>query len=74
MRSLAIIPCRAGSKRVPGKNWQAIGCRLMAEHAVASAAPCDMTVLSTDDPLIVGIARDLGRGGGRGRGRQTSPG
>lgn len=55
MRTLAIIPARGGSKRVPGKNTLAVGTRLLVEHAVLSAAPCDMVVVSTDDPVVVEV-------------------
>lgn len=37
MRILAIIPARAGSKRLPGKNWRLLAGRPLADYAMAAA-------------------------------------
>ena len=56
MRSLAIIPARGGSKRVPGKNLCEVGGRSLLQRAYESAAPCDAVVVSTDDSRIGSLA------------------
>ncbi len=63
MRFLGIIPARGGSKGVPGKNIRLLaGKPLIAwtiEAAKASQA-LDRLLVSTDDPAIAAVARDLG--------------
>ncbi len=56
MRSLAIIPARGGSKRVPGKNLAAVGGLTLVRRAVKSARPCDVVVVSTDDAGVRRVA------------------
>lgn len=60
MSTLAIIPARKGSKGLPGKNHKSINDKpLIAwtiEQAIQSAA-IDNIVVSTDDPLVVDIAK-----------------
>jgi N-acylneuraminate cytidylyltransferase len=63
MRSLAIIPARGGSKRIPGKNIREFAGRPIIGHAIASAraAGCfDEIMVSTDDPEIAAVARRCG--------------
>src|SRR5262245_38953077 len=62
-RVLAIIPARAGSKTVPGKNLAPlVGTPLLA-HSIAaarSARGVERVVVSTDGPEIVAAARRWG--------------
>jgi CMP-N-acetylneuraminic acid synthetase len=56
---LALIPARAGSKRLPGKNSLVLGDRRLVEWTVAAALAsklCDRVVLSTDDPGLLLLA------------------
>ena len=50
MRVLTIIPARAGSTRLPGKNWKPLGGRPLADFAMAATAgaslPTDVIVSS----------------------------
>lgn len=59
MKSLAIIPARAGSKRLPGKNRELVGGIPLWRRALdcAHAAHCNEIVLVTDDAVIIGEAR-----------------
>jgi CMP-N-acetylneuraminic acid synthetase len=50
--SLAIIPARGGSKRIPGKNLADVGGVDLIGHALGSAASCAYVVVSTDDEAI----------------------
>jgi len=54
MRTLAIIPARGGSKRVPGKNLCEVGGKSLLVRAWESAAPCGNLnrIVSTDDHTI----------------------
>jgi len=62
-RILGIIPARAGSKRLPGKNhrpflgkpliWWTINAALTSKYL-------DMTVVSTDDPVIARVSEESG--------------
>jgi len=62
---LYLIPCRAGSKRLPGKNKR-LFCGLplwMWSWATAKRVmgPNDQCMVSSDDPEIYGITGDLRR-------------
>ncbi len=61
MRVLGIVPARAGSKRLPGKNRLELGGQPLWLLAVEQAllAGCDWVVVSTDDPVILGQDRWL---------------
>lgn len=53
MTSVALIPARAGSKRVPGKNWRQLGGKPLFEwtdHAAVLSGCYDHIVLATDHP------------------------
>lgn len=60
---LAVIPARAGSKRIPGKNVRPFAGRPMLAWPLAAARASglfDRIVVSTDSPELAGIARDWG--------------
>lgn len=63
MRILALVPARAGSKRLPGKNSRLLGGRplLVWSIEIARDIPeiCDILV-STDDAEIARIGREAG--------------
>lgn len=63
MKPLYIIPARAGSKGIPGKNVKPLaGVPLIAYSikAAIAVAPADDICVSTDDPEVIRIARELG--------------
>jgi N-acylneuraminate cytidylyltransferase len=65
MRRLAIIPARAGSKRIPGKNIRNFAGRPMIHHVLRAAQESklfDTIHVSTDSPQIVEIVKKLGLG------------
>jgi len=60
---LAVIPARSGSRELPGKNLRKIrGVPMIAYtiRAALDARRIDRTLVSTDDPAIASLARDLG--------------
>ena len=63
MTVLAIIPARAGSKGVPGKNLRTVGGRSLIARAVEAArasGACDHVLVSTEDEAIAAEARRAG--------------
>ncbi|MCW0234925.1 MAG: acylneuraminate cytidylyltransferase family protein [Ferrovibrio sp.] len=63
MKTLAIIPARGGSKRVPRKNLAPCANRpLLAwtAEAVRNSRSVSRAILSTDDPEIAAAGRELG--------------
>jgi N-acylneuraminate cytidylyltransferase len=63
VRSLALIPARGGSKRLPRKNIVPFAGRPMIEWTVLAAADSrvfDRVVVSTDDEEIAAVARGVG--------------
>ena len=63
MKTLALIPARAGSKRVPGKNIRILGGKPLIQYSIehAQALPgVDRVAVTTDDPQAAAIARSLG--------------
>lgn len=63
LKILALIPARAGSKRLPEKNKKQLGDKPLVAWSIESAKGiseiCDILV-STDDPEIVDIAESAG--------------
>ena len=62
MKTLAIIPARKNSKRLPGKNYKALGGLPLFMHSVnfarLNSEIIDEIILSSDDPVIFEIAKD----------------
>jgi CMP-N,N'-diacetyllegionaminic acid synthase len=62
-RCVGLIPARAGSKRVPGKNIRMLGGRPLIAYAIASALDSgvlDAVIVSTESPEIAELARAFG--------------
>ena len=62
-KSIALIPARSGSKRVPNKNIKPIGGHPMLAYTVRAAIDSgvfDAVVCATDSPLYVDVARHYG--------------
>lgn len=62
-QTLAIIPARGGSKRIPHKNVRPFAGVPMMAHSIRAAqkAGCfDQIIVSTDDELIAEVARQYG--------------
>lgn len=63
MSSVAIIPARGGSKRIPRKNIKLFGGKPMIAWSIeaAKASKCfDRIIVSTDDQEIASIAKEWG--------------
>lgn len=61
--SVAIIPARGGSKRLPGKNVRLLCGIPMIGYTISAARNCpfiQLTVVSTDDPEIRRVSLELG--------------
>lgn len=62
-RVIGVIPARAGSERLPGKNVRPMAgkplIRWTLDAALASAA-LDLTVVTSDDETVLALARDAG--------------
>lgn len=64
MRVLGIVPARAGSHRVPGKNLRHLGGRPLVEwalEAILGSRRVTTVVLSSDDPGILSLVGTSGR-------------
>ena len=62
-KSIAFIPARSGSKRVPNKNIKPIGGHPMLAYTVCAAIDScvfDAVVCATDSPLYAEVARHYG--------------
>ncbi len=60
---LAIIPARAGSKRLPGKNVKKLVGKPLIQWTIEAVQACqfvDTIVISTDDPKVIDISEKLG--------------
>ncbi len=62
MRSLGIIPARAGSKGLPGKHLRLLAGRALVEWTFeeARASRLSRTIVSTDDEAVAATARVAG--------------
>ena len=61
-RVLAVIPARAGSRRLPGKNTRLLGGKPLIQWTIEAAFACgliDSIGVTTDDPAVVAIAEPL---------------
>jgi len=61
--TIAIIPARGGSKRIPRKNIKSFAGKPMIAYAIEAAQTCGLfahVVVSTDDPEIAFAAREVG--------------
>jgi len=60
---LAVVPARAGSKGIPGKNLRPLAGRPLLEYtarAIADSGVVDRAVLTTDSEEIAELGRSLG--------------
>jgi CMP-N-acetylneuraminic acid synthetase len=60
---LALIPARAGSKGLPGKNLRPLGGRPLIAYSILAAKACPLVervVVTTDDEDIAGTAKRFG--------------
>jgi pseudaminic acid cytidylyltransferase len=60
---VAIIPARGGSKRIPGKNINNFCGKPMISYSIKAALKSgifDKVIVSTEDPKIAAMARELG--------------
>ena len=63
MKIIAVIPARAGSKRLPGKNIKQLGPWPLLAWSIRSALASkafDRVIVSTEDSKIAEIAREYG--------------
>lgn len=63
MKSVAIIPARGGSKRIPKKNVKTFFGKPMIQYSIEAATKSGLfseVIVSTDDPEIQKIAEKLG--------------
>lgn len=62
-KTLVIIPARAGSKGIPGKNWRKLGGKALIQYSMEQAlevAHPDQICISTDSPEVQSVAQNLG--------------
>ena len=61
MKTLAVVPARAGSKGLPGKNSRLFHGKPLAQWAIeCGLRTCARTVVTTDDPAILELAEQAG--------------
>lgn len=63
MKPLFVIPARGGSKGIPGKNIKPLGGKPLIAYSVEVArqlAPDSDICVSTDDPAIADVVREMG--------------
>lgn len=63
MKPLVVIPARAGSKGLPGKNWKILGDKPLIQYSIEVALQCfdkEQICVSTDSSEVIEIARSLG--------------
>ncbi len=62
-RVVAIIPARAGSKGIPGKNLKPLAGKPLLAYSIEQAkgsGVCDMVLVSTEDEEIARVGREYG--------------
>jgi CMP-N,N'-diacetyllegionaminic acid synthase len=62
-RVLALVPARAGSRGLPGKNLRRLAGKPLVSwtlEAALNSRMVDSILVSTDDEMVASIARDLG--------------
>lgn len=62
-KTIAIIPARGGSKRFPRKNLAILAGKPLLAHTIEAALACEdieRSIVSTDDPEIAEVAKQLG--------------
>jgi CMP-N,N'-diacetyllegionaminic acid synthase len=62
-RVLGLVPARAGSKGVPGKNLRLLGAKPLLQYTTEAALGCRLltrVVLSTEDERIAALGRQCG--------------
>lgn len=62
MKVLGVITARGGSKGIPGKNLKLLAGRPLIAYTIDTAndAALDRVIVSTEDPVIADVARELG--------------
>lgn len=63
MKVLGLIPARGGSKGIPRKNIKLLAGKPLIEYTIQSALKSDLldkTILSSDDPEIIAVAKETG--------------
>lgn len=63
MKKLVIIPARAGSKAIPGKNWKKLDGKPLVQYTIEIALKQfseDEICISTDSIEVIEIAKELG--------------
>jgi N-acylneuraminate cytidylyltransferase len=63
MKTVAIIPARGGSKRIPGKNIKSFLGKPIIAYSIEAAKQCglfDRIIVSTDDKQIASVAAESG--------------
>jgi len=63
MSVLCVIPARAGSRGLPGKNMRLLAGKPLIQYAFENALACtevDRVICSTDSPDVAELARSLG--------------
>jgi len=63
LRVLSIIPARAGSKGLPGKNWSMLGNSPLILWTLKASLSCpkiNKTIVSTDSPDVIRVVSDFG--------------
>lgn len=62
-RVIGVVPARAGSQRLPGKNVRPMAGKPMIQwtlDAARASAVLDLTVVTSDDEAVLALARDAG--------------
>ena len=63
LRTMAVIPARAGSKGLPGKNLKVLAGKPLLAYSIEQARAsgvCDVVLVSTEDDTIARVAQEYG--------------